>query len=408
MHKFDALSLNDKLAHFTDVARRALPLWGLPKDSTLKLLNFTENATFLVTTGDGRRQIMRVHRLDYATENSIRTELSWIFALRRETDLSLAKPLPMQNGEYVATIETPALSEARHVVCFSFVPGEPPKDSSDSDAAVGEIIRKTAWIPKSVSCPLFKAAASVSDLGGPRPSKMTARDRSVYQTIGKILATLHRQSRCWQAPSCFERIEWDLEGTFGKQNNFYNTTYADPRWLSPGEIAAIDRARNVIEARLAAYGKGPSRYGMIHSDLRCANLLRDGEKITVLDFDDCGRGWYMYDIASVLSFMEHRKDWKEVLSEITAGYETILPIPEEDRAELPTFVMLRRIGLLESLLSRIGCVAAGSGEAAELTPEILSFYARGTADLSRRYVRDYAARQVPAFEVSHAGSPIYS
>ena len=34
------------------------------------------------------------------------TELSWIMDLKRETDVSLALPIPMKNGEYVASIHT--------------------------------------------------------------------------------------------------------------------------------------------------------------------------------------------------------------------------------------------------------------------------------------------------------------
>lgn len=68
MKTFNDYSLEEKLAHFTEVGRRALPLWGLPEDSDMKLLNFTENATFLLTApGSDVKTIMRVHRLDYTS-----------------------------------------------------------------------------------------------------------------------------------------------------------------------------------------------------------------------------------------------------------------------------------------------------------------------------------------------------
>lgn len=108
--KFDDLSLEEKIAHFDDVAARALPLWGYPEGADKKLLNFMENATYLVKAAGKETMIMRVHRLDYATMNSIRTELCWLTDLKRDTDISLASPIPMENGELVATIETPALN----------------------------------------------------------------------------------------------------------------------------------------------------------------------------------------------------------------------------------------------------------------------------------------------------------
>ena len=128
---------------------------------------------------------------------------------------------------------------------------------------------------------------------------------------------------------------------------------------------------------------------MIHSDLRTANLLKDGDTITVLDFDDCGMGFYMYDVAGAVALMEHRPDLKEIVDEILKGYEPVRPLSEADKTEIPTFIMLRRIGMLQSLICRIGCVAGGSGEACELTAEILEFYARGTVELAKKYLKAY-------------------
>ena len=39
--------------------------------------------------------------------------------------------------------------------------------------------------------------------------------------------------------------------------------------------------------------------------MRLANLLVDGRDVSVIDFDDCGFGWFMYDLGSSVSFIEH-------------------------------------------------------------------------------------------------------
>ena len=388
--KFDDLSLEEKIAHFDDVAARALPLWGYPEDADKKLLNFTENATYLVKAAGKETMIMRVHRLDYATMNSIRTELCWLTDLKRDTDISLASPIPMENGELVATIETPVLEEKRHVVCFSFAKGKAPVDSSDGNGDVGDLIARIEKIPDSITIPTFRVASVLTDfIGGMKSSSaLTDEDRAMYRMVGEIMAKIHRQSRQWKRPDYFERMEWGFDGTFGAWNNFYGATYADPKWLSQKDIGVLDQAKELIRRRLALYGERPDRYGMIHSDLRTANLLKDGDAITVLDFDDCGMGWYMYDVAGAVALMEHRADLQDIVEEILKGYEAIRPLSEEDKEEIPTFIMMRRIGMLQSLLFRIGCVVGGSGEAAELTPEILAFYAEGTVILARRYLEE--------------------
>lgn len=60
--KFDDLSLEEKIAHFDDVAARALPLWAYPENADKKLLNYMENATYLVKAAGKETMIMRVHR----------------------------------------------------------------------------------------------------------------------------------------------------------------------------------------------------------------------------------------------------------------------------------------------------------------------------------------------------------
>lgn len=392
MKSFDEFSLEEKLAHFTDVGKRALPRWGLPEDADMKLLNFTENATFLVTApGSDKKTIMRVHRLDYTSHDSIMTELTWIMDLQKDTDVSLATPIPMQNGEYIATIHTDELNEDRLVDCSTFMPGKPPMDSSDGNGDVGAMIAKIDKIPDSITLPLFKALASAyAWYGSVNPkSHMTEEDRKMYRTVGEIMAKIHVQAEHWKKPSFYNRIEWGFDGTFGKWNNFYGATYRNIKWLSEKEIAVLDEVKEKIRERLALYGESKVHYGMIHSDLRTANLLKDGDTITVLDFDDCGMGFYMYDVAGAVALMEHRPDLGEIVDEILKGYEPIRPLTDADKNEIPTFILMRRIGMLQSLISRIGCVAGGSGEAAELTAEILEFYARGTVELGKKYLRNY-------------------
>ena len=46
------------------------------------------------------------------------------------------------------------------------------------------------------------------------------------------------------------------------------------------------------------------RFGLVHADLRLANLLVEDEKVNVIDFDDCGYSWFMYDFGTAVSFID--------------------------------------------------------------------------------------------------------
>ncbi|MFJ5486447.1 phosphotransferase enzyme family protein, partial [Hansschlegelia beijingensis] len=105
----------------------------------------------------------------------------------------------------------------------------------------------------------------------------------------------------------------------------------------------LDRAADVLRRRLRAYGASPERFGLIHGDLRLANLLVDGDRLGVIDFDDCGFSWFLYDFAAAVSFMEHEPFIPELEDAWLSGYSEVAPILAEDRAMMPTFLLLRRI-----------------------------------------------------------------
>jgi Ser/Thr protein kinase RdoA (MazF antagonist) len=90
---------------------------------------------------------------------------------------------------------------------------------------------------------------------------------------------------------------------------------------------------------------------LIHADLRLANLLVDGAHLRVIDFDDCGFSWFLYDFATAVSFIEEQSVVPALLQAWLSGYETVRPLSVAERAEIPTFVVLRRIVLTGWLAS---------------------------------------------------------
>lgn len=396
------ISFEQQKEHFLSVAKKALPLWGYPADSKLILLNITENATYKVEHPHYESIVMRVHRLIYTEKESIMTEIAWILDLRKDTDLNLATPLPARDGTYVQTITTPEMNEQRHVVCFSFERGKALHDSHDDTGSLGSLTVVLDKLPKKLTVPLFCFAASaydhISRLSPFSHDTLTSEDIAMYRTLGAVAATLRENSRQWKPPACYRRIEWNWEATFSDGwNNFYGMHYYDlTNILSSSDISTINACVGLMHKRILAYGKSPDRYGVIHSDLRMGNLLKDGDRITVLDFDDCGKGWYMYDIAGIVGFMEHRPDLKQVLAAIMGGYRSRAELSDEDAREIMTFVMMRRIGLLQAITYHLNNTDTGCSESAELTPEILAFYAKGTAVLAKRYIREYRDLPLPA------------
>ena len=93
--------------------------------------------------------------------------------------------------------------------------------------------------------------------------------------------------------------------------------------------------------RLEKYGKKPDRYGLIHSDLNINNILVDGDQVKILDFDDCGYGWFLFDLSTAV--LEYDTNLSEMTRAWLDGYQTVRPLSPEDLQEVDTFIVLRKI-----------------------------------------------------------------
>ncbi|HET7717326.1 MAG TPA: phosphotransferase, partial [Bauldia sp.] len=165
-----------------------------------------------------------------------------------------------------------------------------------------------------------------------------------FGILGEVTARMHGHSERWVRPAGFERHTWDFDTSLG----------ATPHWGSWRDGMGLDRTKEklfaetvaLIGRRLDRFGKGPGRFGLIHCDMRLANLLIDGDTVKVLDFDDCGFSWHLYDAATAVSFFEHEPHVPELMSAWVEGYRRVRDLPVEEEAEIPTFVMLRRMLLV--------------------------------------------------------------
>lgn len=148
--------------------------------------------------------------------------------------------------------------------------------------------------------------------------------------------------------------------------------------MIPKEEKLLAEAAGIIKKRLERYGKTENNYGLIHADLRLANLLMEGKQIKVIDFDDCGFGWHLHDLASALSFIENRPIVPSLVNAWLEGYKKVLPFTDTDFEEIDTFIMMRRLQLTAWLASH-----RESGPVEELSVG----WMEDTVELAERYIR---------------------
>jgi Ser/Thr protein kinase RdoA (MazF antagonist) len=299
-----------------------LPRYGLPADTPIRLINRSENATHIA----GDALILRVHRQGYHTDAEIAAELAWLTALQSVPGLRCVRPVPDRTG----TLLQHAGGHA--IVAFAPIAGREIAATDDLDHWFGQ--------------------------------------------LGRISARLHAHARGWTPPPGFARKRWDGDTILGETPHWGR--WQDAPGLAPDGRQILTRLAATLRTRLAAYGTGPGRFGLIHADLRLTNLMIDDAGLVVIDFDDCGFGWWMYDLAAALSFIETDPRLPALIAAWCDGYGRAGTLTAADRAIIPTLVMLRRVLLTAWLGTR-----ADSDTAAAIGVE---GYTAGTVTLADRYL----------------------
>jgi Ser/Thr protein kinase RdoA (MazF antagonist) len=111
--------------------------------------------------------------------------------------------------------------------------------------------------------------------------------------------------------------------------------------------------------------------------MRAANLLVDGDRLGVIDFDDCGFSWFAYDFAASISFIETDPIVPDLLAAWLDGYARLTPLADDQRRAMPMLVMLRRLQLTAWIASH-----AETPTAEAMGPA----FTEGTLDLAERYL----------------------
>lgn len=261
------------------------------------LLCHSENATYRIDAAGGQRYALRVHKLGYHQKAEIENELIWLNALQ-VSGIQVPRPIAGLDGHPVQQAHVRD-GKMLNLVLFKWVDGAEP----------------TADV-----------------------------DLSAFMRLGAITARLHRHSQEWQRPADFRRIVWDHRSMVGPQGHWGN--WRDAVNLDSSAHGLIEDVLQRVNGELSSYGQDEKRYGLIHADLRLANLLVDHEQTHVIDFDDCGFGWYMHDLAAALSFYEHHERLNDWVEHWLAGYAAVTRLSAYDIAMIPTFIIQRRIQLL--------------------------------------------------------------
>ena len=301
MKPFRELSRRGRLRRLRELASTALTAYGLD-GARLSFIQYGENVIYRVdvpgsTAPAGNdspyipnRYVLRIHAMGDA--EAIASELTWLAALNQEAGLPVPAPVSTPDGKLLATIVIPGIPHGRVVSLMRWLDGQ-----------------------------RFHH--------GLRPKHLMA--------LGQVVARLHAFSAGWQPPAGFARPHWDWEAQLGGSlfdHSREELVASMPHQFQEPFKIVSQKAKQAMKL----LGIGPDAYGLIHADLYPENVLYKAGKAFPIDFEDCGYGYWIWDIAVALCHWAWNKDWECMRDAFREGYARVRALPEAQWMHLDLFV----------------------------------------------------------------------
>ena len=299
MTDFYDLDVASRVQRLEAAGRDVLQRWSMA-DASIHLIKYRENAVFRVDC-NGIRRALRLHRYGYHSDAELLSELQWMQALG-DVGISVPTIVPADSGELFVTYTAADLPGDLQVDLFEWIDGE----------QLGSIETGVA------------DEASVS---------------ATYRTIGELAAKVHNQAVSWPLPPGFVRHAWDADGLAGERpfwGRFWKIEVA-----SKSETNMLLRGRDAVFAELSRLAKSPGTYSMIHADFAPENIIVDGNQVRLIDFDDAGFGWHLFELVTSLFFIQGEPYFDRAQDALIKGYRAHRQLADEQLELLPLFFLAR-------------------------------------------------------------------
>ncbi len=338
-HAFEQLPLQEQHHYMHLLALKALQYWEL-SHSQCELIKYRENGVFKITNAEGEQFALRLHRPGYHSDLELRSELLWIQALK-DYGFEVPEVIPSATGELLIQVQLDSQHQCYQADLFAWVDGEQLGSLEDGLGECSDAIKAN------------------------------------FYKIGEMAAQLHNHATQWQPKQGFQRHAWDLEGLIG-ESPFWGRFW-ELDCLTGDQIELLQQARIKARSDLITYGITTDNYSLIHADFVPENLLVDGEIVRLIDFDDAGFGWHLFELATALYFIQDETDYELAKSSLIEGYRSQRALLDTDLGYLDLFLAMRAVTYLGWVQSR-----QETKTAKELTPYLVDLGCRTVA----RYLAD--------------------
>lgn len=246
------------------------------------------NHTFALDAEYGALAYVRVYREEGRTAEQISAELCMLSSLTETDHFHCSKPLKTTDGRNFTSITTSDL-RTRYFAVFEAING-----------------------------------------------RMIAKCENEYTQLGNALRDLHRQSSPpgYIENRVFEEADIVKICVYAQQNL---------KELSRESLRIVDALKN------SNMSFGSFARGIRHGDVNPNNLILNGNKLYMIDFDDCDYGCQAFDLASMAFWLEHTSNdqAKVLFNALVYGYG--MEMNGEAIASLNMFLVHKQILTLRFL-----------------------------------------------------------
>jgi Ser/Thr protein kinase RdoA (MazF antagonist) len=273
----------------------------------LRLIRNRENAVYEMRLPDGARAALRLHRQGYQDAAAIRSELWWCAELA-QAGVPVPAPLPARNGDLLV-----ALSTGRMASAIGWVEGVP------------------------------------LGLSGEPLSGTPAEQEALHFALGQLIAQVHQATDALTLPAGFTRPRWDIDGLTGGAP-FWGRFWDHPQ-ATAGEAARLRDAREFLRRAMRDHAAAGGDIGPIHADVLRENILVQDGALSLIDFDDSGIGFRLYDLGTAMLHNQKQANRLALRDALVAGYATLRRV---DAGMVDIFTLARCCASVGWTMPRLG------------------------------------------------------
>ena len=278
---FNQLTRLGKIRRQRLYARRALAQYPI-EVRRADLIGTDTNLIYRVVALDGARYILRLAFPGWRTAENAESEVLWLDALARETDISVPKIIRTRAGEAIFTFPDDDGNPHRRAVLMTYLPGI--------------LLGKRLTEPNLIK-------------------------------MGELFGKLHLHGKT--CPAGFASQTFNRYMSRGEPDVLFAEGQREA--FTDHQREVVNRMRTRVEAAYTALD--PADLRVIHCDLWHDNIKLYKGELAPFDFEDTILGYRIHDLAMALLDLAEDAGvarYEELLPIFRAGYECHLPWPDGD------------------------------------------------------------------------------